>query len=82
MAWIDPEKIPPAIWKQMNITRERFAEVAAQMEEREKRAPAPGSPAPDFALRRLGADRRPSAVRVRLSELRGRPVALVFGSYT
>jgi hypothetical protein len=82
MSWVDPEKIPPAIWAQLNISRERFAEVAAQMEEREKRAPAPGSPAPDFALRRLGPDRRPSAERVRLSELRGRPVALVFGSYT
>jgi hypothetical protein len=82
MSWADPDKIPPALWAQMNITRERFAELAALMEEREKRAPAPGSPAPDFALRRLGADRGPSAERVRLSELRGRPVALVFGSYT
>jgi hypothetical protein len=82
MSWVDPDKIPPAIWEQMQITRERFAEVAALMEEREKRAPAPGSFAPDFALRRLGAGRKPSAERVRLSELRGRPVALVFGSYT
>jgi hypothetical protein len=37
----------------------------------------PGDPAPDFSLATL--DR---ASRVRLSQLRGRPVVLVFGSYT
>lgn len=36
-----------------------------------------GSPAPDFALDRL--DR---SGRATLSEVRGRPVVLVFGSYT
>jgi hypothetical protein len=82
MSWPDPDEIPPALWAQLDISRERFAEIAAHMAEREKRAPAPGSPAPDFALRRLGPGRTPSAQRVRLSELRGRPVALVFGSYT
>jgi hypothetical protein len=70
------------MWKQMNISREDFAVVAAAMQEREKKAPAVGSLAHDFALRRLGPDRRPLAERVRLSQLRGRPVALVFGSYT
>jgi hypothetical protein len=82
MAVIDLDKIPPAIWEQMNISREAFAKIAAAAEEREKRAPLVGSVAPDFSLRRLGANRRPLAERVRLSELRGRPVALVFGSYT
>jgi|KBSSwiStaDraftv2_1062776.scaffolds.fasta_scaffold2023909_1 hypothetical protein len=37
----------------------------------------PGDPAPDFILQTL--DRSSS---VRLSDLRGRPVVLVFGSYT
>lgn len=46
--------------------------------ERETKAPAVGSPAPDFDLPLLG-----SSVRVRLSNLAGiRPVALIFGSYT
>lgn len=82
MAAFDPEKIPPAIWEQMNISKEAFAKVMASLAEREKKAPAVGSLAPDFSLRRLGRDRRVLAERVRLSELRGRPVALVFGSYT
>ncbi len=82
MASIDPDKIPDHVFAQMNISRERFAEIHAEMDEREKHAPGPGSPAPDFALPRLSRDRRLSDERVRLSELRGRPVALVFGSYT
>ncbi|MEN8159677.1 MAG: hypothetical protein ABFS41_06385 [Myxococcota bacterium] len=82
MDWVDPDKIPPELWKQMNITKEAFAEAMAQMMEREKHVPQVGDPAPDFALRRLGPDRKPTDGRVQLSELRGRPVALVFGSYT
>ncbi len=82
MAGFDPEKIPAAIWEQMNISKEKFGQLMAIAAEREKKVPAVGSAAPDFSLRRLGRDRRPLAERVRLSELRGRPVALVFGSYT
>ena len=40
--------------------------------------PGVGDPAPDFELPVLGGD----AERVRLSWLRGMPVALIFGSYT
>jgi hypothetical protein len=78
----DPDQVPPEVWKQMNITKERFLELRAQMEEREKRSPAVGSGAPDFALERLSADGRPAGRSERLSDHRGRPVALVFGSYT
>ncbi len=44
---------------------------------RETHAPAVGEMAPDFELPRSGG-----GAPVRLSELRGRPVALIFGSYT
>jgi len=40
-------------------------------------APHEGTPAPDFTLKKLGSDEV-----VTLSTLTGRPVALVFGSYT
>ncbi len=79
---IDPDKIPEHVWKQMNITRERFLEIRAQLEEREKRAPAVGSLAPDFELERLSAEGQRTGQSERLSDCRGRPVALVFGSYT
>ncbi|MCP9485490.1 MAG: hypothetical protein MSC30_06495 [Gaiellaceae bacterium MAG52_C11] len=43
----------------------------------------PGDPAFPFDLPRLDPEsHRPSAERIRLAELAGRPVALVFGSYT
>lgn len=37
----------------------------------------PGDPAPDFTLKLRGAEKT-----VQLSSLRGKPVVLVFGSYT
>lgn len=57
------------------------APASAQRGRAPDRAPAEGAEAPDFELARL-VDGEPSDERVRLSELRGRPVALVFGSYT
>ena len=50
--------------------------------ERQARVPQPGSAAPDFELEALGADGARAGERVRLSALKGTPVALVFGSYT
>ena len=79
---IDPDKIPPEIWKQLNITRERFVEIQAAQQEREKRTPPIGSTAPDFELKRLDENGKLTDHTLRLADLRGRPVALVFGSYT
>jgi hypothetical protein len=94
--WPEPEEIPPAIWRLMSTTREQYLALRALVAAREAGAPRVGAPAPDFSLERLGAagervgaaDERlgaadgPTGDRVRLSSLRGRPVALVFGSYT
>jgi hypothetical protein len=79
---IDPDKIPPELWKQMNISKERFLEIQKAVAAREARAPAVGAPAPDFELEQLSSDGERTGKRVRLSGHRGRPVALVFGSYT
>ena len=49
---------------------------------REQRAPAVGTLAPDFTLERLSPTGARTGQRVQLSDYRGRPVALVFGSYT
>jgi peroxiredoxin len=48
------------------------------MAKREERAPNVGDEAPDFELPLLHGDGK----TVRLLDLRGRPVALIFGSYT
>jgi hypothetical protein len=79
---IDPDKIPPALWKQMNISKERFQEIMAEQQRREANVPAVGSEAPDFELKRLDEKGTLTETTLRLSALRGRPVGLVFGSYT
>ena len=61
---IDPDKIPEHVWKRMNITREEFLVIRDRMLEREKFAPTVGSEAPDFHLRRLDEQGKPTAERV------------------
>lgn len=60
------------------MTGERFAQLREAMAKREESAPTVGDEAPDFELPVL--DRKGATMR--LSELRGKPVALIFGSYT
>ena len=58
--------------------RGHLGRARAQMQEREAGAPQVGDIAPDFDLALLDGD----GARVRLSDLRGKPVGLIFGSYT
>ena len=71
------ERSRQAIGSMDDRAREAMREHRDQMQ---KRPPAPevGSEAPDFDLAVLDADGR----RVRLRDLRGKPVGLIFGSYT
>lgn len=71
------------VWLQ--ISKISPEELDAHMEEekaREADVPQPGSEAPDFVADRLGPDRQRTGEQVRLSELRGKPVGIAFGSYT
>jgi hypothetical protein len=79
---IDPDTMPDEAFERLNTTREALRDLIAHMRAREARAPAVGSPAPDFAGELLSPTGRRTGTAVRLSEHRGRPVALVFGSYT
>ncbi len=58
--------------------REQLGHTREQRQKREASAPQVGDIAPDFDLALLDGD----GARVRLSDLRGRPVGLIFGSYT
>ncbi len=60
------------------MTGERFAQLREAMARREERAPMVGDEAPEFELPVLDG----KGATVRLSKLRGKPVALIFGSYT
>ena len=50
--------------------------------ERQSEVPQPGDMAPDFELDLLDRGRKRTGDIVRLAALRGKPVALMFGSYT
>lgn len=76
------DAIPPEVWKKMNISKEDFLVLRDRMAEREKRTPAAGSEAPDFEIERLSPRGERTGQTLRLSSLRGRPVGLIFGSYT
>jgi cytochrome oxidase Cu insertion factor (SCO1/SenC/PrrC family) len=60
------------------MTGERFAQLKEALAKRDEMAPRVGEGAPDFELPVLHGD----GETVRLSNLRGKPVVLVFGSYT
>jgi hypothetical protein len=65
-----------------DITEAEFDALRAEQEARQVRVPQPGAIAPDFELDVVTRDRRPTGERIRLSALRGRPVGLIFGSYS
>jgi len=60
------------------MTGEKMAALRQLMMRRDELAPNVGDEAPDFDLPVLHGD----GERASLSDLRGRPVALIFGSYT
>lgn len=65
-----------------DMTGDEFDAMMAREKSREPRVPAVGDMAPDFTAERLDRQRRRTGEFVTLSKLRGRPVALAFGSYT
>ena len=78
----DPSELPPDRWARMGLTVEGSKEMRAMKLARDANAPAVGAMAPDFEVERLGPDRSRTGDTFRLSYARGRPVGLIFGSYT
>ena len=79
---LDIDAIPEHAFEKMGTTREGFRKIRDEMRERDAHTPRVGSPAPDFRIERLSPDGERTGNMLSLSSLRGRPVALVFGSYT
>lgn len=71
------------IWLEISdMTEDEFDSMIAAQKARQANVPRVGEMAPDFELERITRNRRRTGETVRLSALRGRPVALAFGSYT
>lgn len=78
----DWRSIPEPIWRSMQMTPEEYERMRAERVERERGSPKVGEAAPDFTAERLSPSGERTGESFRLSSTRGRPVALVFGSYT
>jgi|ETNmetMinimDraft_16_1059900.scaffolds.fasta_scaffold418019_2 hypothetical protein len=69
-------------WGRGGISKEEFDAHLAKKEARQAKAPIVGESAPDFEIEHLDAHGKRTGQIFRLSSVFGRPVALVFGSYT
>jgi hypothetical protein len=79
---VDIDTLPEDVFEKIGLSRDEFKAVQARMKERDARTPAAGTEAPDFEIERLSPDGKRTGEMFTLSSTRGRPVALVFGSYT
>lgn len=71
------------VWLEISdMTEAEFDALQAAHDARQAGVPRVGDTAPDFAIERLDRGRRRTGEIVSLSSLRGRTVALCFGSYT
>lgn len=76
-----PEK--RKVWLEISpMSEDAFDAMQAEQKARQAHALKAGDAAPDFELERLDRSRKRTGDYVKLSSLRGRPVALAFGSYT
>ena len=72
-----------ALWIEISdITAGEFDAHMAEQKAREAVVPRPGDMAPDFTADLLGPGRERTGEQVQLSSLRGKPVGIVFGSFT
>ncbi|MBT3990937.1 MAG: hypothetical protein HOG95_16025 [Rhodospirillaceae bacterium] len=70
-------------WLEISVIDEaQFDAMREEQAARQVKVPQPGDDAPDFEIDVLDPDRQRTGETVKLSNLRGKPVALMFGSYT
>ncbi|MBS40849.1 MAG: hypothetical protein CMM83_03880, partial [Rhodospirillales bacterium] len=71
------------VWLEISdIGVDEFDKMMAAQKARQDQVPRIGDNAPDFRLERLDRSKKRSGEYVRLSDLKGKSVALCFGSYT
>ena len=71
------------IWLEISdMTKEESDAMMAGQKARPVNVPKVGTKAPDFCIERLNRNRKRTGESVQLSALRGKPVALLFGSLT
>ncbi len=76
------DTLTPSQWEGMGISRDGFIERWRTRLERDVASPPVGAPAPDFELEVMDGDGNRTGEFFTLSSVRGKPVGLIFGSYT
>ncbi len=69
-------------WEKWHISKDEYDRYSEAKRSRDMRVPRIGAVAPDFEVERLDGEGRRTGETFRLSSTRGKPVAIVFGSYT
>ena len=69
-------------WKDWNISKEEWVKYLQGRIRQDLDAPKEGDIAPDFSVEKLAADGKRMGEGINLSSFFGRPIALLFGSYT
>ena len=81
-AYPHPKHVPEDKWERMMLTREAYEVMVRERSIRDALAPKVGERAPDFVANKLVSEIAQPQDYFQLSEQRGRPIAIVFGSYT
>lgn len=76
------EKFTDEDWKRRGLTREEFTKRWEERLKQDESSPQIGEKAPDFELELLSNTGERTGKTFRLSSALGKPVALIFGSYT
>ena len=78
----DRDKVLEAFKGRWNISPEDYRRRVDEQLEREKHVPKVGVEAPNFELEWLSPSGERTGETFKLSEMRGEPLAIAFGSYT
>ena len=69
-------------WEKWHISKDEYDRYIEAKRRRDERVPRVSTVAPEFEVERLDPRGRRTGGMFRLSSTRGKPVAIVFGSYT
>ena len=79
------DNLPPPskrYWEKWHISKDEYDQYIEAKKIRDKSVPKVGSIAPDFNLEKLNEKGQRTGVMFQLSSTIGKPVAIVFGSFT
>lgn len=81
-AYSHPDDIPAGRWDRLMMSVDEYTAMVEERARRDALAPAVGDKVPDFSALRLGSDGSRTGEVFQLHQALGRPLGLVFGSYT